>query len=355
MLKYKPIFDKIGSFEYKEFKDKLNISESTFKKICYSQKLSSSIMNKIAKKLNCNVKDLCISIDCKDKENFEPFVKWVGGKRQLMAEIDSLIPTYFNNYIEPFVGGGAVFCHICPERAIINDFNFELVTTYNVIKTKPKELMKRLDSYEKEHFKKGKSFFIEVREMDRDENFRKTDKVEIVARFIYLNKVSFNGMYRVNSSGFFNVPCNQKKEVKLYNQDNISLFAKHLKKNKIKIVNDDFEKVLELAQAGDFIYLDPPYDLIKDQTFDSYTKEPFGKEGQIRLANACKILHEKGCMFLLSNHNTELINELYKDFNIKVVNAKRMINSNGSKRTGCEEVLIFNYPKEVCKNEQMSE
>lgn len=351
-MNYSPLLKKIENIE--NVNEKLSISKQTYRKICFHQEISNAIMKKISNKLNCSVDELIRDENnTKTSDDFEPFVKWVGGKRQLMDEIDKLRPKDFNNYIEPFIGGGAVFCHIKPSNAVINDFNFELITAYKVIKNKPQELMRLLDEYERFHEKKGKEFYLKVREMDREEGFRKKNPVEIAARFIYLNKTGYNGMYRVNSKGYFNVPWNKKNKVKLYDRDNIEAISKFLKKNKVKICCGDFEKVLEEAKPGDFVYLDPPYDLLNDQTFDSYTKDPFGKEGQIRLADACKKLNEKGCMFLLSNHNTDLIKELYKDFNIEVVNAKRMINSNGSKRTGCEEVLIFNYPKEVCNNEQI--
>lgn len=168
-------------------------------------------------------------------------------------------------------------------------------------------LKKLLKRYEKQHVKNPQEFYLKIRELDKNPGLDKLSELEIAARFIYLNKAGFNGMYRVNKSGFFNVPWNQKEIVNTFDDSNLNKLCNYFNENKIKMYNEDFEKIIEKAKPGDFVYIDPPYDYITDQTFDQYNENGFGKEEQIRLAKACHRLHEKGCMFLLSNHNTDFI------------------------------------------------
>jgi len=271
-----------------------------------------------------------------------PFVKWAGGKRQIIDKLIKYAPKKFNKYYEPFVGGGAFLFELEPKYAVINDYNIELINVYNCIKDKNKykKVLKILDDYE---IKNSKEFYYEIRNMDRDKSlYNKLSDIEKCARTIYLNKACFNGLYRVNSKNEFNVPFNQKGKVNTYDKDNVELISLYLRNNDITILNGDFEDAVKSAKANDFIYFDPPYDSDTD-TFTSYTNNGFNRDDQIRLSEVFKKLDKKGCYVMLSNHNTKLINELYRDYNIHVIMAKRNINSNGKGRGTIEEVIITNY------------
>ena len=272
----------------------------------------------------------------------KPFVKWAGGKRQIMDKIMNLIPYEFNTYYEPFVGGGAVLFELSPKNAVINDYNKELMNVYECIKNENKfsKMCSELNHYETNH---SEEFYFEIRNKDRDKaKFNKMTDYKRAARTIYLNKACFNGLYRVNSKNEFNVPCNKKSKVNTYDSQNLGIIHSYLNFNNIKMMSVDFEEVVKEAKKGDFIYFDPPYDS-DTATFNSYTEDGFGKKEQIRLAKVYKELSDKGCYVMLSNHNTKLINELYKDYNIHVIEAKRNINANGKKRGNVEEVIITNY------------
>lgn len=275
-----------------------------------------------------------------NENNLNPFVKWVGGKRNVINKyLKNYFPSTFDKYIEPFVGGGAVFFYLKPEKAIINDVNSELIITYNVIKDHKDLLIKELEKFKKQH---SKEFFYEIRK----KQFK--DNIKIAARFIYLNKSCFNGMYRVNKNNEFNVPFNGKSidNLHLYDLDNINNIASFLNNNKVLILNDDFEKILKKSNKGDFIFCDPPYDYENKNGFDSYTKNSFGQEGQIRLANCLIELDKKGVKWMLTNHNTTLIQKLYKDFHIIPIVTNRNINSKGDKRKNQgKEVIVINYEK----------
>lgn len=275
------------------------------------------------------------------KYDVKPFVKWVGGKRQLIDKIKERMPKEYNSYFEPFVGGGALFIELQNNSTVINDVSSELTSTYKIIRDNPKKLMKLLDSHEAKHEDNPKEYYYSVREQDRQEDFKGLSNLVKSARMIYLNKSCFNGLYRVNKKGYFNVPWNHKQKIKTYDRDNILTLSEFLR-NDVKILNKDFELAVKGAKKGDFIFFDPPYDLLKGDTFDSYTKDGFGVEGQVRLAKLAHELDKKGCYVMITNHNTDLINTLYSDFNIDVVSAKRMINSDASNRKG-EETIIYNY------------
>jgi DNA adenine methylase len=279
------------------------------------------------------------------KENYKirPFVKWAGGKTQLLERIKELMPLEYKTYYEPFAGGGALFLNLEPKSAIINDFNKELVITYKCFKDRKTydKLVEQIKVHEQNH---SEEYYYQIRSMDRQEGFFKLSDYEIGARFIYLNKACFNGLYRVNGKGYFNVPSGKKTKVKVYDKENFEALFEYLSENDIKITNLDFEKAVKTADEGDFVYFDPPYDTFEDKdSFTSYSKDGFGKDEQLRLANVFKELSSRGVKVMLSNHNTAYINELYKEFNIHVVMAKRMINSNANGRGDVEEVIITNY------------
>lgn len=268
----------------------------------------------------------------------KPILKWVGGKRQLMPEILANKPSTFNNYIEPFFGGGAVLFELKPKNAIIGDINKELINLYNVIKNNPNELIKELKTY-----KNDSTFYYEIREKDRTKDYESLSNIKKAARMIYLNKTCFNGLYRVNSKGQNNVPFGNYKNPLICDEETIKDLSEFFNKNKIEIFNQSFEKTMDLAKPGDFVYLDPPYDPVNDTSFTSYSETGFTKEDQKRLRDKCNELHKKGVKFMLSNSDTEYIKKLYKDYNISIVTAKRNVNSKADGRGAVNEVIITNY------------
>ena len=272
----------------------------------------------------------------------KPFVKWAGGKRQILDKLTKYIPDEFDTYYEPFIGGGALLFELSPKKAVINDSNKELMNVYKCLcdETKFKKMCTVLNHYETEHSEK---FYYEIRNKDRNKaTYNRLKDYTKAARTIYLNKSCFNGLYRVNSKNEFNVPFGKKTKVNTYDGSNLITVSNYLTMNDVKILCTDFEKATETAQKGDFIYFDPPYDS-DNSTFNSYTEEGFGKEEQKRLADLFKKLDKKGVYLMLSNHNTSLVNEMYKGYNFHIIEAKRNINSNGKKRGKVEEVIITNY------------
>ena len=272
----------------------------------------------------------------------KPFVKWAGGKRQIIDKLKMYAPDEFNTYYEPFVGGGALLFELSPKKAVINDYNEELMNVFNCIKdeTKFNKMCNELNHHEANH---SEEYYYEIRNKDRDKaKFKRMPDYKRSARTIYLNKACFNGLYRVNSKNEFNVPFNRKSKVNTYDGQNLGIIHSYLNFSDVTLLNTDFEEAVKDAKKGDFIYFDPPYDS-ETSTFNSYTENGFGKEEQVRLARVYKELSDKGCYVMLSNHNTTLVKELYKDFNIHVIEAKRNINANGKKRGKVEEVIITNY------------
>lgn len=272
----------------------------------------------------------------------KPFVKWAGGKRQILDKLKKYIPDEYNTYYEPFIGGGALLFELSPRSAVINDSNAELINVYQVLcnEEKFKKMCKTLNSHETNH---SEEYYYEIRNKDRNKStYNKLSDYTRAARTIYLNKACFNGLYRVNSKGEFNVPFGKKTKVNTYEGNNLITVSNYLTMNDIKILNVDFEEAVATAKKGDFVYFDPPYDSDK-AIFNSYTEEGFNKDDQRRLASVYKELDKKGVYVMLSNHNTVLIKELYKDYNIHIIEAKRNINSNAEKRGKVEEVIITNY------------
>jgi len=280
----------------------------------------------------------------KDKKTApHPFVKWAGGKTQLLDVITSYMPKTFNTYYEPFVGGGALFFKLQPKRWVINDINFELYVTYACFRVDEyyKKLIADLEFHQAKH---SEEYYYHVRDIVKNKKRLSLKEPEIAARFIYLNKACFNGLYRVNASGFFNVPSGKKKVVHCYDSANFENIKNFLSNTDGVILNDSYEEAVKTAKKGDFVYFDPPYDTWEDKdSFTSYNKDTFGKEQQKELAECYKRLDAKGVYVMLSNHNTKYIQELYKGFNIHVVPAKRMINAKGNGRGAVEEVIITNY------------
>ena len=272
----------------------------------------------------------------------KPFVKWAGGKRQIIDKLKQYVPDEYNTYYEPFIGGGALLFELAPKNAVINDSNEELMNVYKCLcdEEKFKKMCSLLNHYETEH---SEDFYYEIRNKDKNKNtYKKLADYTRAARTIYLNKACFNGLYRVNKKNEFNVPFGKKTKVNTYEGSNLITVSNYLTMNNIKILSVDFEEAVKDVKEKDFVYFDPPYDS-ETSTFNSYTEEGFSKDEQIRLAKVFKELDRKGAFVMLSNHNTSLINDLYKEYNIHLIEAKRNINSNGKKRGKVEEVIITNY------------
>lgn len=267
-----------------------------------------------------------------------PFLKWVGGKRQLIPVISDKMPDKFTRYYEPFVGGGAILFHLQPKNAVINDFNAELINVYNVIKYNVEELIEDL----KQH-KNREGYFYELRELDRREDYSNISNVKKASRVIYLNKTCYNGLYRVNGSGEFNAPFGRYNNPNIVNEITLRAVSKYLGNNDIQILNTDFVEVVKDINEGSFVYFDPPYDPVSQSSnFTGYVKEGFDIDEQIRLRDLCNKLNEKGVKFLLSNSATKFVIDLYKGYEITYVKANRYINSNSNKRGEVDEVLVRN-------------
>ncbi|MDM8288886.1 Dam family site-specific DNA-(adenine-N6)-methyltransferase [Slackia piriformis] len=270
-----------------------------------------------------------------------PFVKWAGGKRQLLGEIRARMPRSYDNYYEPFVGGGAVFFDLGPSKATINDINTSLINAYCQIRDNPYGVMRRLDVLDdgQNDSEDPKAYYYDVRKRYNAAISSDIYDAETAALFIYINKHCFNGLYRVNAKGLFNVPYNNSTQVS-YAADNILGLSNILADT--TITNEDFETACIGAKAGDFVFFDSPYAPLNPTSFESYTKEGFSQEEHMRLARLYRTLSSKGCYCMLTNHNTPFIRELYDGFTIDVVSVRRAINSDASKRTGTE-VIITNY------------
>lgn len=270
-----------------------------------------------------------------------PFVKWAGGKRQLITQIRERMPEKYNDYYEPFIGGGAVIFDLLPVNALINDINKALINTYRTICNEPDAFLKEVNRLDNDMWEDGKKYYYTIREHYNDKLMRSEYDVELAALFVFINKHCFNGLYRVNGKGLFNVPYNNSRRVSV-DEDVIIATSEYLRG--VTIIDGDFEQACKNAKKGDFVFIDSPYAPLNPTSFESYTKEGFDIESHKRLAKLYDELTARGCYCMLTNHNTELINELYgnKDYKIDVVSVKRMINSDASNRVG-EEVIICNY------------
>ncbi len=271
------------------------------------------------------------------KEETYPIVKWVGGKRQLMFELLKNMPENYNRYFEPFIGGGALFFELQPENAYISDMNEELINLYQVVRNNVDELITDLQKHDI-----SKEYFMEIRNIDRTEDYENWSSIQKASRFIYLNRTCFNGMYRVNSKGEFNVPFGHYKNPRIVDENNLINCSNLLQRTEIR--HADFSEILTKVQEGDFVYFDPPYvPLSATSSFTSYTKDGFDIDMQFKLRDVCDELDSMGVKFLLSNSDTKLVNELYENYNIKKVFASRQINANADGRGKITEVLVRNY------------
>jgi len=281
----------------------------------------------------------------KNNPLIKPFLKWAGGKRQLLAEIKKYLPSDINKYtyFEPFLGAGAVFFDLQQKKAVINDFNEQLIITYNAVKENIDELIVLLKKYQK---KNDEDNFYKIRNIDRDqEKFFKLSNVEKAARLIFLNKTCFNGLYRVNSQGFFNVPYGKYKNPAICEEIVLRQISDYLNSNKIEILNCDFENAVAKAGKKSFVYFDPPYHSPDKTNFTSYQAGRFDENEQERLRDVVIKLTNRGAKCLLSNSDTDYIRKLYKNayFKIIPIQAKRAINSDSAGRGNVSEVLIKNW------------
>jgi len=262
-----------------------------------------------------------------------PVLKWAGGKSQLLSQLIPHFPGAFNRYIEPFLGAGAIYFSLNPKcPAIINDANPELYELYLVLRDYPRELAQCLDRYSRLY---SENFYYELRAS------RPRTPISRAARFIFLNKTGFNGLYRLNSKGQFNVPFGKRKFCPLlYEAENLKKVSERLKRSQIK--NMDFEKVIRLARKGDFVYCDPPYSpLSRTSSFNSYIAGGFSHEEQIRLKSACQDATDRGAIVAISNSAAPLILDLYQDWRIHLIKARRSINSKSHLRGPIHEVLAL--------------
>ena len=273
-----------------------------------------------------------------------PFLKWAGGKQQLLAQYEAFFPDEFNRYFEPFVGGGAVFFHLwntgrLRDQAFLFDNNAELINAYLVVRDDLEALMEVLAIHQEKHCRE---YYYRIRALDRQKVA--LSRVERAARTIYLNRTCYNGLYRVNSKGQFNVPMGSYKNPQILQEEVLRAANAALQNACIEV--RDFRSIVELAQPGDFFYLDPPYfPLSKTASFTGYTASCFDADDQRDLAEVYAHLTDMGCLCMLSNSCAPFVAQLYRDFRIETVSAIRAINSDGRKRGNITEIVVLNYGK----------
>jgi DNA adenine methylase len=280
----------------------------------------------------------------------KPFLKWAGGKRQLLPAIQAYLPAKFTEYYEPFIGAGALLFALQPKKSTINDTNQELVNCYQIIRDQPEKLLELCQQHQANN---SPEYYYQLRAQDRQAEFDQRTPVERAARIIYLNKTCFNGLFRVNSSGQFNVPYGKYKSPVIADPVVIKAISAYLNQAQVQILNVDFEQAVSHAKEGGFVYFDPPYHpLSQTSSFTGYSSSGFGEQEQIRLKKICDRLTDQGCQVLASNSAALFIKSLYDDprYEIVEVKATRAINVAASKRGRINELLIHN--KYMLKNDQ---
>lgn len=282
-----------------------------------------------------------IHLSAKESLLLPLFLKWAGGKLQLIEQLENLFPHKFRNYYEPFIGSGAVFFYVKsklkPNKVILSDTNEELINCFVIVRDKPSELVESLLNHRKKH---SKEYYYAVRSIESN----RLDSVDRAARLIYLNKTCFNGLYRVNSKGQFNVPFGDYESPSIFDKNTLFQASQLLRGVHLQVMS--FEKILDFAGKDDFVYFDPPYiPLSKTSSFTRYSKSDFSMKEQKQLSEVFEALDSRGCFVMLSNSDHALTRELYRDYkkNTVVVRAKRMINSVGSKRGAIDELIVTSY------------
>jgi DNA adenine methylase len=272
-----------------------------------------------------------------DRNSLKPFLKWPGGKKWLIPQLESIIPQKYSDYIEPFIGGGSIFFRISPSKAIISDINNELINLYTIMRDSPQELLNELEMHQKQH---KSEYYYEIRAKD----FSK--EIERAGRFLYLNRACYNGMYRVNQQGKFNVPIGSKTNF-LYDKDCFADYSDVLKK--ATILQSDFGEIIQKAKKNDLIFADPPYTIAHNQnSFIKYNEKLFTWEDQERLLKELLIAKEKGSIIILTNANYQDILDMYSEsgFNVTIVKRYCSIAGDASRRKKTEELLITSFPIE---------
>ena len=268
----------------------------------------------------------------------KPFIKWVGGKRRLLPELTERLPTSWSTYYEPFLGGGALYFHLLPGESYISDINAELINAYQTIQDRLGLLVTELTSYQNDE-----NYYLSIRELDRDPKvFANLSAVQRAARFIYLNKTCFNGLYRVNSKGQFNVPFGHRSSPNFLDVENLSACSLALRDTTITC--ESYTCVLRYAKAGDFVYFDPPY--IPDgisSTFTQYTKDGFGMKEHRELLDVCDVLNARGVKWMLSNSSAPIVYKLYEKYTIDTVQVQRLVGASAESRRKVDEVIVRNY------------
>ncbi len=287
--------------------------------------------------------------DYKKKEilpSIYPFVKWAGGKTQLLHHLYTLAPAKFERYFEPFLGGGAFFFYLLSKRnnrfiSFVSDINSELINSYEMVRTNTEKLIRLLKEHEARYLESPSEYYYQLRDLHRSRN-----NIERAARFIALNRTCYNGLYRVNNKGSFNVPWGKYKDPVICDSKNLRNLSIVLKQSRVNIGVRDYKELLKNTREGDFIYLDPPYRPTSSTAyFTGYTRAGFTDEDQRDLADIFEELNERKCMVMLTNSNTRLIKEMYnkRAKDIKEVDTIRAINCMGSGRAGHKELIIRNY------------
>jgi DNA adenine methylase len=272
-----------------------------------------------------------------NKNRAKPFIKWVGGKTQLLPELTARIPSNIETYFEPFLGGGALFFHLSPTNSILLDINPELTNSYNTIASQVHELIEDL----KQHIY-TKEYYYQIRNIDRTKEYESWSAVQKASRLIYLNRTCFNGLYRVNKNGQFNTPMGRYKNPKIVDEYNLKACSQTLQK--AQILTGSFLEIEDKITKNDFVYFDPPYaPLNATSSFTTYTQEGFDAAMQSNLLKLCDRLNARGIRFMVSNSNAPLILDLYQNYKIEFVCANRAINSKGDRRGKIPEVIITNY------------
>ncbi len=280
------------------------------------------------------------------KQSLTPFVKWAGGKGSLLRHLLPLVPLRVTNYYEPFLGGGALFLGVCGRstrfNVFLSDTNTDLINAYRIIKDHPDHLIQLLSKFQREYdsARDKSGYYYEKR------SWKPEDSISSVARFVFLNKTCYNGLYRVNAKGEFNVPFGRYKKPKLFNADNIWAISKALRVTNARLDVLDYKVATAKCREGDFVYLDPPYHpTSKTASFTDYTPEGFSEGDQVELSEEFERLVARGCTVLLSNSETALTRRLYQRFEVRRVTVNRPISCVGTRRTGYKELIVLGTPR----------
>lgn len=267
-------------------------------------------------------------------------MKWAGGKRYLLPELIAVFNKFDykdHTFYDVFVGGGSVFLELQHKKVVINDINSDLMNIYEQVRDHPEALIESLKQHEEKH---GYDHYYAVRNIDRTKEYESLSDVEKASRILYLNHTCYNGLYRVNKKGQFNVPIGKYKDPEIVYEERIIEINRYLNDNNVVLLNKSFSEAVKNAKKGDLLYFDPPYDYDGDG-FTSYTEDSFTREDLVKLKETADMLIKRGCHVVLSNNDTSYVNELFKDYCIIHTSAPRFINSKGNNRQNVGEVIIY--------------